>query len=72
VNKYSQLKMDLIKEKDMIREEYTKRKTEFIISVLTSIGLDEKELSEIKKCNHLKRQKKIASRLVACVNRFIV
>ena len=51
VNEYSQLKMNLIKEKGMTREKYTKRKTEFIISVLTSIGLDEKELNEIKSAN---------------------
>lgn len=51
VNKYSQLKRNLIKEKGMTKEKYTKEKTEFIISVLTSIGLDEKELNKIKYAN---------------------
>ncbi len=51
VNEYAQLKMELTKEKGITKETYTKHKTEFIISVLTSVGLDEKELLEIKKAN---------------------
>lgn len=49
--RYSALKMDLVKEKGMTREEYTKRKTEFIISVLTSLDLDPDDLNKIKKAN---------------------
>ncbi len=49
--RYSALKMALVKEKGMTREEYTKRKTEFIISVLTSLGLDTNELNEIINAN---------------------
>jgi GrpB-like predicted nucleotidyltransferase (UPF0157 family) len=51
VERYSALKMDLVKEKGMTREEYTKRKTEFIISVLTSLGLEPNDLNEIIKAN---------------------
>jgi GrpB-like predicted nucleotidyltransferase (UPF0157 family) len=51
VRRYAQLKMDLINEKGITREEYTRRKTEFIIAVLSLSGLTEKELSEIKNAN---------------------
>lgn len=50
-NRYAQLKEALVKDVHMTREDYTKRKTEFIISVLASAGLDEKELNEITKAN---------------------
>ncbi len=48
---YSVLKMSLANEKGMTREKYTKLKTEFIISVLSSVGLDENEVKEIKQAN---------------------
>lgn len=50
--RYSTLKMDLVKEKGMTREEYTKRKTEFIISVLANLGLEPGDLNEIIKANN--------------------
>jgi GrpB-like predicted nucleotidyltransferase (UPF0157 family) len=49
--RYSALKLGLVKEKGMTREEYTKRKTEFIISVLTTLGLGATELNEIANAN---------------------
>lgn len=51
VMEYSRLKINLVKEKGMTRENYARQKTEFIISVLTSIGLDENDLNEIEKAN---------------------
>lgn len=51
VQEYSQLKISLTREIGMTRECYTKKKTDFIVSLLTSMGLDENELSEIKKAN---------------------
>ena len=51
VTEYSKLKTRLVAEKGMTREKYTVQKTEFIISVLTSLGLDKIELSEIKNAN---------------------
>jgi GrpB-like predicted nucleotidyltransferase (UPF0157 family) len=51
VDKYSQLKKALCEDHGMTREMYTKRKTDFIISVLTELGLDAKELNDIKDAN---------------------
>jgi len=51
VKEYSQLKINLVKEKGMTRENYTKQKTDFIISVLAKNGLNEKDLNEIRKAN---------------------
>lgn len=51
VNRYAALKMELVNQKDMTREAYTMRKTEFIISVLISRGLDANELQEIRNAN---------------------
>ncbi len=51
VREYSDLKTALANEKGMTREKYTQRKTEFILSVLHSGGLPEKELNEIKIAN---------------------
>jgi GrpB-like predicted nucleotidyltransferase (UPF0157 family) len=51
VNRYAALKMQLVNQKDMTREEYTKQKTEFIISVLMSRGLEASELQEIRNAN---------------------
>lgn len=51
INEYSKLKIDLANEAGMTREHYVSRKTEFIISVLTSAGLDENDLNEIMKAN---------------------
>jgi GrpB-like predicted nucleotidyltransferase (UPF0157 family) len=49
--RYAALKMELVNEKGMTREKYTNRKTEFIISALTTLGLGTKELNEIAKAN---------------------
>ena len=51
VNEYSLLKIKLMKEKNMTKEKYTRQKTNFIIAVLASSGLDENELNEITKVN---------------------
>ncbi|RIW15770.1 GrpB family protein [Algoriphagus lacus] len=51
VQEYSQLKLKLTKEPGMTREDYTRKKTDFILSVLSSFGLDETELNEIKRAN---------------------
>jgi GrpB-like predicted nucleotidyltransferase (UPF0157 family) len=48
---YAQLKRALLTEQGITREEYTKRKTEFILSLLTTLGLDTKELNQIKHAN---------------------
>lgn len=49
--KYQELKMTLAKQKGMTRENYTRQKTEFIISVLGSLGLDKNALTEIENAN---------------------
>ena len=49
--RYSQLKRLLIAEPDMTREVYTKRKTEFILSVLMTQGVEKKELEQVKDAN---------------------
>jgi GrpB-like predicted nucleotidyltransferase (UPF0157 family) len=49
--RYSQLKLALIGNQPISREEYTKRKTEFIISVLAASGLGETELKQIRDAN---------------------
>ena len=51
VKEYSKLKMDLVNQKGMTREQYTIQKTGFILDVLTSNGLSENELNEIKMAN---------------------
>lgn len=51
VEEYSNLKMDLVNQKGMTREQYTIQKTAFILNVLTSNGLTENELNEIRKAN---------------------
>ncbi len=51
VRAYSQLKKKLTAQEGMTRENYTIQKTDFIISVLKNIGLDENELNEIIKAN---------------------
>ncbi len=51
VMEYSRLKINLVKEKGMTRENYTKQKTKFIISVLTSLGFEENDLKEIGNAN---------------------
>jgi len=48
---YSMLKISLIRENKMTREKYTKQKTDFIISVLSKLGLDNDELNEISDAN---------------------
>ncbi|AQG79899.1 GrpB family protein [Spirosoma montaniterrae] len=47
VEQYSLLKIRLTKENGMTRDKYTERKTDFIVSVLESLGLDKKELHKI-------------------------
>lgn len=51
VARYSKLKLDLANEKGMTREEYTIRKTTFILELLANSGLDSKELDEIYRAN---------------------
>jgi GrpB-like predicted nucleotidyltransferase (UPF0157 family) len=51
VERYSAMKMDLVREKGITREAYQKRKTDFIISVLTSKGFESGDLNEIIKAN---------------------
>lgn len=51
IEKYSALKNFLAHNPEMTREEYTKQKTDFIISVLATAGLDETELKEIALAN---------------------
>ena len=47
VEQYSELKLALLNEHGITREEYTKRKTAFILSVLCGARLSEEELMEI-------------------------
>ncbi len=51
VAKYSQLKKSLTENLSITREEYTMLKTDFIISVLMTLGLDKAELNEIINAN---------------------
>ena len=51
VEQYSELKLSLLNEHGITREEYTKRKTAFILSVLRAAGLSEDELTAIAKAN---------------------
>jgi GrpB-like predicted nucleotidyltransferase (UPF0157 family) len=51
MERYSALKMSLIENLQINREDYTKRKTEFIISVLAAAGLSERELGQIVEAN---------------------
>jgi GrpB-like predicted nucleotidyltransferase (UPF0157 family) len=49
--KYSELKKSLTENFAITREEYTSKKTEFIVSVLAMAGLDERSLREITNVN---------------------
>jgi GrpB-like predicted nucleotidyltransferase (UPF0157 family) len=51
VKEYSDLKITLTKENGITREMYSKLKTDFILSVLTKNGFDEKAIHEIKMAN---------------------
>ena len=51
VEEYSRLKNDLVKEKGMTKEQYTRQKTDFIISVLKTLGLDKHDIIEITNAN---------------------
>ena len=51
IEKYTELKLALTDKREITREEYTKRKTDFIISVLAKAGLDESQLKEITNAN---------------------
>lgn len=49
--RYAQLKKALVAEPGMTREEYTKRKTEFILSVLMAMGIEADEAGQIQEAN---------------------
>lgn len=51
VDQYAALKINLVKENGMTREKYTKGKTDFIVSILSKIGLSESELNKITNAN---------------------
>lgn len=51
VNRYAALKQRLVQEEGMTREEYTRRKTEFILAVLAGLGLDDASLQAIERAN---------------------
>jgi GrpB-like predicted nucleotidyltransferase (UPF0157 family) len=51
VKEYSNLKIDLVNQKGMTREQYTIQKTGFILNVLSVQGLNESELNEIRMAN---------------------
>lgn len=51
VEQYSTLKTNLIKEKGMTRTKYAAQKTNFIVAVLSTLGLTEAELSQIEHAN---------------------
>jgi GrpB-like predicted nucleotidyltransferase (UPF0157 family) len=48
---YSEIKKSLTDNSKIIREDYSSKKTDFIISVLTKAGLSKKELKEITEVN---------------------
>lgn len=48
---YSALKRSLVAEKGMTREIYTQRKTVFILSVLSALGLDDAAFDAIRRAN---------------------
>ncbi len=50
-DQYNQLKRSLVADPSMTREEYSKRKTKFILSVLALSGFTEQELKEIEAAN---------------------
>lgn len=45
---YAQLKKNLVEQKGITREQYTQQKTAFILQVLSTNGLNEEELNQIK------------------------
>jgi GrpB-like predicted nucleotidyltransferase (UPF0157 family) len=49
--RYSQLKKTLTRSSNTSREQYTKGKTDFILSVLATLGLNKTELKEINDSN---------------------
>jgi GrpB-like predicted nucleotidyltransferase (UPF0157 family) len=49
--RYSTLKRSLVAEKGMTREKYTQHKTGFILSVLSTLGMDDAALDTIRKVN---------------------
>jgi GrpB-like predicted nucleotidyltransferase (UPF0157 family) len=51
VKEYTRLKLDLVNQKGMTREQYTIQKTWFILNVLTVQGLTQNELNEIRLAN---------------------
>lgn len=51
VQQYASVKMELVDELQLTREEYTVKKTDFILSVLSAAGLNEEDLAAIKKAN---------------------
>ncbi len=48
---YTQLKIELASDPSMTRDSYNRKKTGFILAVLSFSGLDESELDEIRKAN---------------------
>jgi GrpB-like predicted nucleotidyltransferase (UPF0157 family) len=51
IESYSELKKSMTDNLKITREEYTIKKTNFIISVLTKVGFNEQELTEIANAN---------------------
>ncbi|MCX6318795.1 MAG: GrpB family protein [Bacteroidetes bacterium] len=51
VKEYASLKERLLQEKGMTRERYNRLKTDFILAVLASAGMNENELHSIRKQN---------------------
>jgi GrpB-like predicted nucleotidyltransferase (UPF0157 family) len=48
---YSTLKLNILNQKDLSREDYTKQKTAFVLSILEKNGFEKLELEAIKKAN---------------------
>jgi GrpB-like predicted nucleotidyltransferase (UPF0157 family) len=49
--RYGQLKVALIADPEMTKETYTRRKTDFILSVLAQAGMETEELNQIRQAN---------------------
>lgn len=48
---YAAMKIRLANEKGMTREQYTRKKTEFILQALAALGLDQQELEAVRNAN---------------------
>lgn len=51
VEQYNNLKWSIVNQKGITKESYNKQKTDFIISILSRLGLNENELNEIALAN---------------------